>query len=62
MESWKHYALWASLFAFLTLILVVDVTVTLLTVHPNSCDIRLARLNTTDLCASHCATLFIRRG
>ncbi len=54
--------LWIALLLFVIMVLSVDVAVTMLSVHPNACDVRLARLNATDMCASHCATMFIRRG
>ena len=52
-------ALWIVL---LVLFVSIEVAATLLLVHPNTCDVKLARLNLTDVCSSHCATMFIRRG
>ncbi len=53
-------ALWIVLLAIIIMLVTADIAVTMLTVHPSACDVKLASLNVTEMCASHCATLFIR--
>lgn len=55
-----RYVMYTILAIGVLLVLTVDVGITLLALYPSSCDIRIAQLNTSELCAQHCRTMFIR--
>jgi hypothetical protein len=54
--------LWIAILVLILMMVSVNVAVTMFSHTPDACDIRLAGLNMTHVCASHCATMFIRRG
>jgi hypothetical protein len=55
-------ALWIAILLFIVMIITVNIAVSQTSANPNVSGIKLARLNMTEMCASHCATMFIRKG